>query len=326
MIRKGDSESPSRVNSILDCNDVKVDGTAILKNVQIKARRLVIGEKTILNSCKIISSGSVVIGKNTIIKENAVINAFRSVSIGDNTIIDREVVIGGMQSEKSEIKIGNDCVVLFRSYLNVTRKISIEDNVGIGGYCLIFTHGAWQNALAGNPYRFADVTIRRNSWVPWNITIMPGVTIGENVTIGSGSVITKDLPANVFATGIPACIKSRKKINRLTRQQKLSILLEIISDFKGYLTEYLGVKQLYFKISGGEFSIGTKNEKLVYTSTFAKVTEQDILISFKISNEVKMKFQWIELDSLSSNAYSKLADQFVSFVRRYGLKIKNQPT
>ena len=73
------------------------------------------------------------VGNNVIIKEHAIINAFKSISIGDRTIIDRDVFVGGMQSEKSQITVGRDCVILFRSYLNTTRKILIGNGVGIGG-------------------------------------------------------------------------------------------------------------------------------------------------------------------------------------------------
>ena len=47
------------------------------------------------------------------------------------------------------------------------------------------------------------VTIKDHVWIGSNVTIMPGVTIGENSVIGAGSVVTKDVPANVVACGVP---------------------------------------------------------------------------------------------------------------------------
>ncbi len=47
------------------------------------------------------------------------------------------------------------------------------------------------------------VRIERNVWVGSGVQIMPGVTIGENSVIGAGSVVTKDVPANVVAAGVP---------------------------------------------------------------------------------------------------------------------------
>ena len=47
------------------------------------------------------------------------------------------------------------------------------------------------------------VRIGRNCWLGVGVIVMPGVTIGDNVVIGAGSVVTKDLPSNVVAVGNP---------------------------------------------------------------------------------------------------------------------------
>ena len=47
------------------------------------------------------------------------------------------------------------------------------------------------------------MTIGNNVWIGGSVTILPGVTIGDNTTIGAGSVVTKDIPANVVAVGNP---------------------------------------------------------------------------------------------------------------------------
>lgn len=47
------------------------------------------------------------------------------------------------------------------------------------------------------------VTIGKNVWIGANAVILPGVTIGENSVIGAGSIVTKDIPANVVAVGNP---------------------------------------------------------------------------------------------------------------------------
>lgn len=50
------------------------------------------------------------------------------------------------------------------------------------------------------------ITVGDNVWFGGNVTVLPGVTIGENTIVGAGSVVTKDLPANVLAVGNPARI------------------------------------------------------------------------------------------------------------------------
>ena len=47
------------------------------------------------------------------------------------------------------------------------------------------------------------VTIGDNVWLGGNVVVCPGVTIGDNTVIGAGSVVTKDIPANVVAAGNP---------------------------------------------------------------------------------------------------------------------------
>lgn len=48
------------------------------------------------------------------------------------------------------------------------------------------------------------VTIGNDVWIGGNVTILPGVTIGDRAVIAAGAVVTKDIPANTVAGGVPA--------------------------------------------------------------------------------------------------------------------------
>jgi galactoside O-acetyltransferase len=50
------------------------------------------------------------------------------------------------------------------------------------------------------------VRIGKNCWLGAGVVVLPGVTIGDNTVVGAGSVVTKDLPANVVAVGNPCCV------------------------------------------------------------------------------------------------------------------------
>lgn len=311
-------------NSKLYSSSVSIEKGASLTNVEIKAKEIIVKSGAILTGCKIFSDGNVVIGKNTTIKEQTIINAFQLVSIGDHVIIDRDVFVGGMQSEKSSLQVGNESVILFRSYLNTTRRIILGDNVGIGGYCLIFTHSAWQNVLEGNPYKFADVEIKDNSWLPWNVTVLPGVTIEKDATIGSGSTVTRNIPQSVFAAGIPAKIIRQKNLGQLSLEDRKIILQDILKDFYQYAANFLKLEDLKFS-QEGDWTIEYKNTRLIYTLDFKHFGLNDTILSFNIPDWIKKQNMWIELDSKRSNSFDNdLASYFISFVRRYGIKINTE--
>jgi maltose O-acetyltransferase len=84
-------------------------------------------------------------------------------------------------------------------------KVTIGDNVMFGPYVQIYT--AYHPVLAPErikgPELAAPVIIGNNVWLGSGAIICPGVTIGDNTTIGAGRVVTKDIPANVFAAGTP---------------------------------------------------------------------------------------------------------------------------
>lgn len=57
-----------------------------------------------------------------------------------------------------------------------------------------------------NKYSVKSIKIGRNCWIGGNVTILPGVILGDNVTVGANSVVTKSFPSNVVIAGVPAKI------------------------------------------------------------------------------------------------------------------------
>ena len=51
-----------------------------------------------------------------------------------------------------------------------------------------------------------EIHIKKNAWIGARVSILPGVTIGENAIVGTGSIVTKDVPDNAVAVGTPARI------------------------------------------------------------------------------------------------------------------------
>ena len=62
----------------------------------------------------------------------------------------------------------------------------------------------------------APITIGDNCWLASNVTVCPGVTIGNNCVIGAGSVVTKDIPDNSLVLGVPGRV-----VRKITEKDRL---------------------------------------------------------------------------------------------------------
>lgn len=96
-------------------------------------------------------------------------------------------------------------------------EVKIGNNVMLGPNVSIFTAGHPIDPVKRNEgWEYAiPVSIGNNVWIGGNTVINPGVQIGDNTVIGSGSVLTKDIPSNVIAAGNPC-----KVIREITEDDK----------------------------------------------------------------------------------------------------------
>jgi maltose O-acetyltransferase len=84
--------------------------------------------------------------------------------------------------------------------------IVIGDDVQIGPNVQLLTP---THPVASEPRRekweaAKPITIESNVWLGGGAIVLAGVTIGENTVVGAGAVVTRDLPRNVVAVGVPA--------------------------------------------------------------------------------------------------------------------------
>ena len=84
--------------------------------------------------------------------------------------------------------------------------ITIGDDVQIGPNVQLLTptHPLEAEARRDKLEAAQPITIGNNVWLGGGVIVLPGVNIGENTVVGAGSVVTRDLPANVVAVGNPA--------------------------------------------------------------------------------------------------------------------------
>ena len=84
-------------------------------------------------------------------------------------------------------------------------KVEFGNNVFIGPNCGFYTSGHpldYKTRNKGLEYA-KPIKVGNNVWFGGNVCVLPGVTIGDNVVIGAGSVVNKDIPSNVVAIGNP---------------------------------------------------------------------------------------------------------------------------
>ena len=104
-----------------------------------------------------------------------------------------------------QISVGRHFFANFNFTVLDEAPVTIGDNCFIGPNVSIYTACHSTDPVERNSRKeWAEpVTIGDNVWIGGSVTILPGVTIGSNTTIGAGSVVTKDIPDNVVAAGNP---------------------------------------------------------------------------------------------------------------------------
>ena len=113
---------------------------------------------------------------------------------------------------KDNLKLGNNTDIGQFTYINASNGVTIEDYVQIGSHCSIYSASTIDN-------KSGKVTLKKNCRIGTHSTIMPGVTVGKNSTIGAYSFVTKDIPDNVIAFGVPAMV-----VRKLKKKEVDSIL------------------------------------------------------------------------------------------------------
>jgi len=109
---------------------------------------------------------------------------------------------------KDNFRLGKYTDIGAFTYINAKHTVTLEDHVQIGSHCSIYTCSTIDN-------KDGPVTLKRNCRIGTHSVIMPGVTIGENSVIGAFSFVTRDIPADIMAYGVPA-----KIIRKLSAEEK----------------------------------------------------------------------------------------------------------
>ncbi len=109
------------------------------------------------------------------------------------------------------VKIGDNCDIDTKFFGSEPYLITIGNHVQVTNDVKFFTHGGGWIFRERYPNfdTFGKITIKDNVYIGNNAMLLPGVTIGNNVIIGAGSVVTKSVGDNTIVAGNPAKVVGR---------------------------------------------------------------------------------------------------------------------
>ncbi len=151
------------------------------------------------------------LGKNPTFRGQQYISVGDDFSAGDGLLIE---AWDSYQEQRfaPQIRIGNSVNCSNYVQISAIDSVTIGNNV-LMGQCVYISdnsHGKWDTEDLKLPpaqrplVSKGPVHIGNNVWLGRCVTVLSGVTIGDNCVIGANSVVTKDIPANCMAAGAPA--------------------------------------------------------------------------------------------------------------------------
>ena len=136
----------------------------------------------------------------------------RSVKVGKNVNLDRNVDIINWDN----VSIGNNSGLGMNSRIG---SVEIGNNVMMGPDCLLLTRNhnfsKIEIPMCEQGYKGDKmIKIGNDVWIGQRVIILPGITVGDHVIIGAGSVVTKDIVDYAIVAGNPAkLIRIRRNVN-----------------------------------------------------------------------------------------------------------------
>ncbi len=286
---------------------------------------VVLGEHVEIGLLAVVQGREIRIGRHSSVGTLSYLSC-HVIHMGEDARIREQVYVGGPLLPESRFELGNRTIVLQMTSINPTKPVVIGDDSGIGGHCLIFTHGAWLNVLDGYPATYEPVTIGRSVWLPWRVFVMPGSTIGDGAVIGANSLVSGAIPARSFAAGTPAkVIRSEPAFPPVAGDRKHALVKEILEDFDRYVSD-AGVRIT----REGEATIYARDnvsDRLWRASGPSAEAGDTVLAEAALSADTlttlrARRVHWLDLAGRSRSADgSALTEELALFLGRYGIRL-----
>ncbi len=259
----------------------------------VHVRDLKLGTNSRITSFSVIKAKKLDLGNSVVIKGPCLVKA-AEITLGDFSSISPLAVVNAPLIEGANLSMGSHSQIFPFCWLEPGEGIEIGNQVGIGGHTLIFTHGSWTNYLEGGPVSFGKVKIEDGVWLPWRVFILPGVTIGANAIIAAHSTVSKSLPARSLVGGAPAKVIKEDFVMRPSPEERLKRLEQLIAEFPKFMgRKWKRVDSSILKIdSGPGLSI--------------------------VAEKARLDFEGLSFTNPENN---DVVEEFVAFIRRYGIRM-----
>jgi hypothetical protein len=216
--------------------------------------------------------------------------------------------------------------------INPTKPVVIGDDTGIGGHCLIFTHGAWLSNLEGYPVTYEPVTLGKSVWLPWRVFLMPGTTIGDGSVIGANSLVSGTIPPMSLAVGSPAkVIRSAPDFpKQISEADRATLIREMLAEFDRFVADDRvqmsddGAARIY-RHRGGQWRLYWLREGATPPPGASGDT---VLAERPLPEPVRAGYRsrnvyWLDLGAKTrSEDGSPLTEELALFLGRYGIRLQ----
>jgi acetyltransferase-like isoleucine patch superfamily enzyme len=141
---------------------------------------------------------------------------YQDIEIGAGAALDRGVVLlcSGPAGGSVKLRIGAKTYINRNTMLDATHCLEIGSHCAIGPGCYLTDHDHGVDpglTPLGQPMIGAPTRLGDGVWLGANVVVLKGVTIGDRAVVGAGSVVTKDIPPDALAVGVPARVLRIRK-------------------------------------------------------------------------------------------------------------------
>jgi maltose O-acetyltransferase len=154
--------------------------------------------------------------------------ALAGFDIAQGTMIWGKITITGSGNLYQRLHIGESCWFNAGCNLDLSAPITIGNRVSFGHEVLLMTstHEIGSSARRAGAFVAQPVRIGDGAWLGSRCTILPGITVSEGAVVAAGAIVTKDVPQNTVAAGIPAkVIRNLQPSNELKQAEFQQVLL-----------------------------------------------------------------------------------------------------